>query len=412
MTAPPAQTWAVEIVQRLRAAGFQSLFAGGCVRDMLLGIEPKDYDVATDARPEQIQTVFKRDKTLAIGAAFGVIAIVGRKAQGTVEVATFRQDLGYTDGRRPDAVAFCSPQKDAQRRDFTINGLFYDPLSEQVLDYVGGQADLAAGIIRAIGDPQQRFTEDKLRLLRAIRFTARFGFALDHATRTAIEDMAPGLQQVSAERISDELRKLMSSPRRALGWQLLRETQLLTVIWPEWLQHANQQAGCEQVERELNTSESLPLNLAWAIMLAPLVAGSEISVNVGKIGRRMKWSNDEIAAASWLIEHRASLLQAATEPWSVIQPLLIHDQAAALAQWTMIQGAAASAAWCRERLAWPAEQLNPPLLVTGSDLIRKGYRPGPRFSAWLQTIRDRQLDGEFRTADDAWAWLEREAATG
>ena len=172
--------FALDVVRRLRGAGFEAYWAGGCVRDQLLGRTPKDYDVATNAMPEQVRQLFGRRRTLAIGAAFGVIAVIGPKPAGTVEVTTFRRDAAYSDGRHPDSVAFSSPEEDASRRDFTINGLFYDPVEDRVIDYVGGQADLAAGRIRAIGNARDRFAEDKLRMLRAVRFAATFAF---HARR-------------------------------------------------------------------------------------------------------------------------------------------------------------------------------------------------------------------------------------
>ena len=204
MVEPSAQrAFAVEVVRQLRAAGFEAVWAGGCVRDQLLGLNPKDYDVATNATPEQVREVFGRRKSIPVGAAFGVIAIVGPREAGVVEVATFRRDVGYSDGRRPDAVAFTTAEEDAQRRDFTINGLFYDPVDERVLDFVGGQADLKRGIVRAIGDARERFTEDKLRMLRAVRIAATFDFDIDPTTlaavgsRTAVADVGAPKRSVA-----------------------------------------------------------------------------------------------------------------------------------------------------------------------------------------------------------------------
>ncbi|MGH7200793.1 MAG: CCA tRNA nucleotidyltransferase, partial [Planctomycetaceae bacterium] len=203
----PQHEFALEVVRRLREAGHQALWAGGCVRDLLLGREPQDYDVATDAVPETVRDLFGRRRTLAVGASFGVIIVRG--PQSEVEVATFRTDLGYSDGRRPDAVAFSTPQEDAQRRDFTINGMFYDPIAERIIDYVGGEEDLKRRIIRAIGRPEDRMAEDKLRMLRAVRFAARFDFAIDPATLTAIQQQARELVIVSAERIAAEMRHIL-----------------------------------------------------------------------------------------------------------------------------------------------------------------------------------------------------------
>jgi tRNA nucleotidyltransferase/poly(A) polymerase len=182
--------FAVEVVRKLRNAGFEAFWAGGCVRDKLLGRTPKDYDVATNATPPQIRELFGRRRTLAIGAAFGVITVIGPKSAGMIEVATFREDAAYSDGRHPDHVTFSSAREDAARRDFTINGLFYDPLDDRVIDFVGGQEDLALRRIRAIGNPRERIAEDKLRLLRAVRFSATFDFALEEGTRAAIREMA------------------------------------------------------------------------------------------------------------------------------------------------------------------------------------------------------------------------------
>jgi poly(A) polymerase len=200
--------FAIDVVKRLQSAGFQAFWAGGCVRDELLGLVPKDYDIATDARPEEVQRLFRR--TVAVGVSFGVVEVLGPRQDGDVlkvQVATFRTDAGYSDGRRPDQVVFSSAREDALRRDFTTNGMFFDPLKNELLDYVGGQADLQARVLRAIGDPHVRFAEDKLRLLRAIRIATRFDLTIEPATAAAIRAMADQLPVVSAERIADELRE-------------------------------------------------------------------------------------------------------------------------------------------------------------------------------------------------------------
>src|SRR5438477_159707 len=230
--------FAVEVVRRLRAAGYQALWAGGCVRDELLGLVPKDYDVATDARPEDVRRLFPR--TVAVGMSFGVIEVLGPRARAStaplrVQVATFRSDVSYSDGRHPDEVVFSSAREDALRRDFTINGMFFDPLKGELLDYVGGQADLQARVLRAIGDPAVRFTEDKLRLLRAVRIATRFGLTIDPATAAAVQAMAGQITVVSAERIAEELRRLLCDPRRAHGMNLLFDLGLVAPILPELL---------------------------------------------------------------------------------------------------------------------------------------------------------------------------------
>ena len=430
------QQFAVDVVRQLRAAGYQALFAGGCVRDQLLGTEPKDYDVATDATPEQVIAAFPNRKTLAIGAAFGVIAVVGPRSAGMVEVATFRRDLAYTDGRHPDGVEFCSPEEDAQRRDFTINGMFYDPLDERVHDYVGGQADLQRGVIRAIGDARQRFTEDKLRLLRAVRFTARLGFTLEEETKAAIQELAAELSSVSVERIAEELRKLLTVHRRAGGVRLLRETNLLPGIFPEWEEVLGRDLSLETARFDENWQSMLAVlqgldqpsfPLAFAVFLAPLPALlptkdqeplakpprltlDPVKRFVQQVGRRLKLSNDEIDATAWLVRHQDALNDAATRPWSEVQPLLIMPWASALLHWSDVRAQirrapTASLAWCRERLAWPPEQLDPPPILNGDDLIKGGIKPGPHFTSLLAQLRAKQLDGQLTTKDAAWEWL-------
>jgi poly(A) polymerase len=223
---PSRREDALAIVKRLRESGQVSYFAGGCVRDTLLGLEPKDYDVATDAPPGRVRELFRN--TQAVGAAFGVILV--RQGKSVVEVATFRTDVSYEDGRRPTAVRFTSAREDAQRRDFTINGLFYDPIEEQVIDYVGGQEDLKNKVLRAIGEPEHRFTEDHLRLLRAVRFASRFGLEIEAKTAAAIEHHAQHLKRISPERIAEELRLMLTPSTRTRAYDLLRRFNLDKVI--------------------------------------------------------------------------------------------------------------------------------------------------------------------------------------
>ena len=220
------------IVRELQGAGHQALFAGGCVRDQLLGQTPKDYDVATSATPDQVRAIFGPRRTIPVGAAFGVITVIGNKTTGNVEVATFRSDGKYSDGRHPDQVTFSDPEHDAQRRDFTINGLFYDPVCGEVRDYVGGQADLQLRIVRAIRNPRERFEEDHLRMLRAIRFATVLNFQLDGDTRAAIQGLAEAIRTVSGERIAAEMRRLLESPHRGRGLELLRDSGLMAVLLP------------------------------------------------------------------------------------------------------------------------------------------------------------------------------------
>ncbi len=223
--------FAIEVVRRLQQSGHRALWAGGCVRDLVMGHEPDDFDVATSARPEQVQDLFRR--TIAVGASFGVIVVVGQPEQGQVEVATFRTEGMYSDGRHPDHVEFSTPEADAGRRDFTINGIFFDPIRDELLDFVGGRADIERRVLRAIGDPRDRFAEDRLRMLRAVRFSARFGFAMDPATEDAIQRVAGSISGVSAERIQNELRRLLEHPSRVAGIALCDRVGLLSAVLPE-----------------------------------------------------------------------------------------------------------------------------------------------------------------------------------
>jgi poly(A) polymerase len=225
----PMENAARKIAARLREEGYMAYFAGGCVRDMMRGLTPKDYDIASDARPEVVQRLFPR--TYAVGAHFGVIIVMENDFQ--FEVATFRSDDAYIDGRRPSAVHFSSPKEDAARRDFTINGMFYDPVAEEVIDFVGGRADIAAKLVRAIGDPTKRFAEDRLRMLRAVRFATVLGYEIDKTTWEALVANAASINEISAERIRDELVRIFLSPNRVRGWDLLDSSGLTRAILPE-----------------------------------------------------------------------------------------------------------------------------------------------------------------------------------
>ena len=376
------RAFAVEVVSRLQAAGHVALFAGGCVRDELLGLAPADYDIASSATPAQVQQLFRR--TVAVGAAFGVVEVIGPKRDGShlkVQVATFRSDGAYTDGRRPDAVTYSSPEEDAARRDFTVNGLFCDPLTGEIRDHVGGRADLAARVLRAIGDPAARFAEDKLRLLRAVRLAARFDLAVEPKTFAAVRAMAPQLTVVSAERIADELRKLLAHPNRGRGLSLLTETGLLAVVLPE----------------ATGTLDGLSPAATFPTALAALLDGSTPKA-VAAICRRLKLSNDETARIGWLAAHRRALATA-TRP-SVLYPLLVHPGVGELLDLHRADGL--TVGHCELLLAEksPAE-LDPPPLLTGDDLQAAGFDPGPRFKLALAAVRAAQLDGEVTTPAEA-----------
>lgn len=396
------RAFALDIVRKLRAANFEALWAGGCVRDQLLGLEPKDYDVATSALPEQIRELFGHRRTLPIGAAFGVVTVLGPRAAGQIEVATFRADAGYSDGRHPDSVSFTDAQNDAQRRDFTINGLFYDPIANEVVDYVDGQKDLEARVIRAIGNPRLRFGEDKLRMLRAVRFAAAFEFTIEHSTMRAIREMAPDLTSVSAERIGMELRRMLLDRNRAVAMQLLRESNLLWQVLPELSVLSN-----DDWRHTLDRLARLD-NPTLCVALAALLLGAE-NADVQAIVRRLRYTNKEIERTAWLIEHLVTVAHAPSVPWPKLQRVLVHEGAAELLSLvaSISEENDAALAFCRERLNWPSEKLNPPPLLDGGDLIRHGLTPGPQFAELLEQVRDAQLDGEIATREDAIALVDR-----
>jgi len=407
---PDAQRrFATDLVRRLRAAGFQAYWAGGCVRDQLLGRTPKDYDVATDARPEQVRELLGRRRTIAVGAAFGVIAVVGPKGAGQIEVATFRRDATYSDGRHPDHVTFSTPAEDAARRDFTINGLFYDPVDDRVLDYVGGQDDLARRLLRAIGDPYERFAEDKLRLLRAVRFAAAFEFAIEERTREAIGRMAPEITAVSAERIAAEMERMLVDRHRVRAVRLLMETGLAAAVLPEIV--PADPAGRSRLDAALAVLERL-IDPGFPLALAALLHCWVDAAAAAAVCQRWRLSNRQAQRTAWLVEHHAALRRARAMRWSQLQPLLVAegiDDLIALEEAASLAGSgdASHVTWCRSLVAQPRELLDPPPLVTGDDLLRHGVPPGPEYRALLQRVREAQLDGEVRSQPEALELVDR-----
>lgn len=387
--------FAIQVVERLRAAGFQALWAGGCVRDQLLGVVPKDYDVATDALPDQVREVFGKRRTLAIGAAFGVITVLGPKAAGQIEVATFRTDVAYTDGRRPDSVQFTTAEEDAQRRDFTINGLFFDPVDQKLIDYVGGQQDLQAKVIRAIGVPAERFEEDKLRTLRAVRFAAALGFEIDGETAKAIRQFATGLAAVSAERIGAELRRMLVNDGRGRALALLYDLGLLGQTIP-----AASPFSPEQVQQRSAWLERLePATLPAALCCVLYETDSK---GIQTVARQLKYPNKEVERTGWITEHLAWVAACESLPWSKVQPVASHPGAVELvATYEAIHGPCLGATHLAERSKLPPMELDPPPLLTGDDLVQSGLRPGRHFGPLLQAIRDGQLDGKIASAEEA-----------
>ena len=404
---------ALDVLRKLRDSGYETYWAGGCVRDQLLGIAPKDYDVATSATPEQVRELFGQRRTLAVGAQFGVIAVLGQKGQDPIEVATFRSDGAYIDGRRPAEVVFTSAEHDAGRRDFTINGMFLDPLAsnekEQVVDYVGGREDLQQRVIRAIGDAKHRFQEDKLRLLRAVRFASCYGFTLDPATHEAVTAMAGEVTVVSAERIGAELKRLLTHENRACGAKLLADTGLLAAIIPELVGTASEKSQWSELLTALADLQTTSL----PTVLAALFAGQVSPLESKTICRRLRLTNQEGDQTAWLLA-KLPLIDAAEDlAWPKLQRILTAPETGELMKLAsaMLPAEHAGLSRCRTLLQLPPEQLNPPSLVTGDDLIDHGIAPGKHFSALLEFLRDEQLEGRLHTLEESLAaaedWLAR-----
>jgi tRNA nucleotidyltransferase/poly(A) polymerase len=356
--------------------------------------------------PDQVRELFGKRRTLAIGASFGVITVLGPRGCAPIEVATFRTDGDYRDGRRPESVSFTDAQHDAQRRDFTINGLFYDPTAGQVVDYVGGLADLEAHVVRAIGDPRQRFTEDKLRMLRAVRFAATFDFALDAATLAAIQEMAGELTVVSGERIGAELRQVLTHESRRRGAELLAEAKLLAPLSAELAAHAA--AGDAAWRAALARLEKLD-SATLPAALAALFHGLADVQQVRDFGRRVRLTNKEIDRTAWLLKQLPVVLRAAGLTWSRLQRLLIHDGADELVSLmaAVLPADDPALRLCREKLALAESERNPPPLVTGDDLLAHGLRSGRHFAELLEHLRDEQLEGRLSTREEALAEAER-----
>ncbi len=458
-----AKQFAIAIVRTLRERGHEAYLCGGCVRDLLLGREPADYDVTTDATPEQVMGIFPQ--TYAVGAQFGVVLVpIPKGAHGNddnllaggkveslpgfspgkssvVEVATFRADVSYSDGRHPDAVRFSKdPREDVQRRDFTINGLLMDPISAEVLDFVGGRDDLEAQVIRTIGEPRQRFGEDKLRMLRAIRFAARFGYQIDPATMIAIQEMASGIDQVSRERVRDELTKMLTEGHARAAFLLLDESGLLPEVLPE----ISDMKGVEQppqyhpegdvfVHTLLlldNLAHPCSPTLAWGALLHDVgkpptfrVAPDrirfdghvEVGVKMGEaICRRLRFSKDDTEQVLALIENHMRFGQVMQMKESTLKKFLRmpkFDEHLDLhrVDCQASHGILTAYEFAQEKLASiPPEKMRPAPLVTGNDLISAGYVPGPRFKEILSAVEDGQLEGRLQSKEDALEFVARD----
>jgi tRNA nucleotidyltransferase/poly(A) polymerase len=405
-----ARGFAVEVVRRLRESGQEALWAGGCVRDEIMGRMPKDFDVATNAPPERVREVFGKKRTLAIGAAFGVITVLGPRGAGQIDVATFRRDATYSDGRHPDAVTFSNAEQDAQRRDFTINGLFYDPVEQRVIDYVGGQEDLERGVVRAIGDPLARISEDKLRMLRAVRFAARFDFAIDAGTAAAIRQQSRELVIVSAERIAAELRMILTHSNRARGVELLAESDLLEVLLPEFAAVQQDQGVWARTLAILAGLHEPTFAMALAALIREVPLASERPDLPRIICGRWKLSNEEIDGVEKIIGEEQIIRSARAQYWPKLQRVLTTPRIGELLGYCeavarVLDGGTDEVAFCREKLSLPQEELNPQPLITGEDLKALKIPIGPMYRELLDAVREAQLEQQLKTRDDAIAFV-------
>jgi poly(A) polymerase len=451
--------FAISIVRTLRDNGHQAYLVGGCVRDLLLGREPADYDVATDAPPQQVMRIFP--ETYAVGAQFGVVLVpartpsseipdaeeateystVGRFRKSYVEVATFRYDMGYSDGRHPDQVSFSRElREDVQRRDFTINGLLLDPEKNEVLDFVGGQEDLRAGVIRAIGEPERRFTEDKLRMLRAIRFAARFQYKIDPGTFAAIQKLASQIDQVSRERVRDELTRMLTEGHAKQAFELLDQSGLLHEVLPE-IEAMKEVEQPPEFHPEgdvfvhtLLLLEKLPHpctpTLAWGALLhdvgkpptfrrAPDRIRFDNHVAVGvkmaeAICKRLRFSNDDTEQILALVDNHMKFgdvqrMRPSTFKKFIRTPRFDEHLELHRLDCESSHRSLGMYNFTREQIAkLPPEQVRPKPLITGEDLIAVGYEPGPLFKRILSAVEDAQLDGRIASREEALRFLEQE----
>ena len=408
---------ALAIVRRLREAGHVAYFAGGCVRDLLLGRDPKDYDVATDAPPDRVRELFSN--TQAVGAAFGVVLVRHRRSQ--VEVATFRAEGAYEDGRHPSAVRFTTAEEDARRRDFTINGLFLDPVSDDVIDYVGGRDDLQRGVIRAIGQPAERFGEDSLRLLRAVRFSARLAFAIEPGTAAAIVAHAPELKRISPERVAEELRSMLRPPTRTGAWRLLWDLNLINVVFRFLaFSRSERPAGTGFLFDQVEPGREIAFGLALAAAAVcyrmkkdaqladprALFSRPEVNAAVQAMRKALKISNDEMDQMSGTLAGIEPLL-ADAEPSVARLKRFLAEPTSPLSR--QLLAALARAGVATERIARlqgilsELEKTNyaPQPLIDGDMLSAHGLRPGPAFKRILGTVYDAQLEGRVNTRQQA-----------
>lgn len=410
---PPPRTLregADRVAHVLREAGYEAFFAGGCVRDALLGVAPKDFDITTNATPEQVAKLFRR--TVMVGAAFGVVKVVLGKDKD-YEVATYRSDGEYSDGRRPDGVVYAETAKeDVERRDFTINALLMDPRTDEIVDHVGGEADLEAGLIRAVGDPAVRFAEDRLRMLRAVRFAARFGFDIEAETLAAMAANAEHLSDVSKERVSAELEGILSAAQPGLGYRLLLETGLLEHALPAAkgqsvsTRRMVQDALSRLPEAAQGLTRSERVIVGWALLLA----GSDPKA-AEVAARDMKLSREQIRGVKSLLAAQDTLTRMeAPESAEVMRLLTSKEAPLSLALQRARLGPEAEAVARAEaaRADLEARPLPPRPLITGQDLTKMGLKPGRHFKALLDAVDDAVLERRIATKDEALALVRDE----
>jgi poly(A) polymerase len=430
-----AREIAISVVQRLRGEGHEAYLAGGCVRDMLLHRPPQDYDIATSARPEDLQLIFPQ--TVPVGAQFGVVLVL---IQGEAfEVASFRYDGPYLDGRRPAEVRYGSLQEDIERRDFTINGMMYDPVDDRVIDLVGGQRDLTRRMIRAIGDPRLRFQEDRLRMLRAVRFAASLNFAVDAETFDAIRQLAPSIAQIAWERIGDEVTRLLTEGGARRGFEMLDESGLLAVLLPEISAlKATEQSPEYHPEGDVfqhtmlllghldsTASETLAYGCLLHDVAKPLCLrreGQRITfyghtergaVMAQEILKRLKRSRSVWERVAYLVRYHLRHVQAPQMRLSTLKRFLREEGIEELLELARIDALSSNGdlkyyRFCKERLAeLKEEEIRPAPLLRGGDLIALGLQPGPIFTDILRQAEDAQLGGELQSREEALQWLQR-----
>ena len=429
----------VAVVKRLREAGYQAYLAGGCVRDVLLGKAPQDYDIATDAKPEAVGKIFP--KTIEVGAQFGVVMVL--LDGDSFEVATFRHDGPYLDGRRPSEVRFAGMQEDILRRDFTINGMMYDPLEDRIIDLVGGRDDLSRRVVRAIGEARERFQEDRLRMVRAVRFAAGLGFAIEANTLAAIQAEAATVGQVSWERIGDEITRILTEGGARRGFELLDESGLLPMILPEVVAMKEVEQSPDHhpegdvfshtllvLEQISNLKSQISDTLAYGCLLhdvaKPLCVkregekitfyghtekGAELAVEILK---RLKQSRAVWERVAYLVKNHLRHIQAPKMRLSTLKRFLGEEGIAELLELTRIDALASNGDlqyynFCREKLVeLKHEEIHPQPLLRGKDLIAMGLKPGPLFQEILRQLEEHQLEGEIKTKEQAMEWVTKQ----